>query len=384
MNRLQAWSAAFLVVAAAAAHAQTPPFTSQDIDSGVGSVAFDPANGRWTVQAEGNDIWNNSDQFRFTWIDLSGDGEVIARVRSLAGVGGAALNEWAKAGVMIRATTDGGSPHAFMATTGNNGATFQRRETAGGTSTNAGNSGGAFVPLRWVRLVRSANSFTGFWRDDNQANWTQIGGAATVTMAADVLVGLALTSHSDGNFAQAVFDRLTVVQQGTVIYEWRPAAPFNVQAVDGFYEVTLTWDAVTGAQSYTLYRRESGTTTYALLQAGSTGTTHTDTTGIPGVTYEYVVRAVVDGLESADSVSAFGTPQFPPPRTNDHEEGIFEDRCACGSTAPGLPFLPALAAALLLGIGVCSAPRLDRSGRRSILRQASRAGGRPPPLGQRE
>lgn len=343
-------TAAVVLSLAAVAHAQVPPFTSQDVNSTGGSVAFDASNGRWTVQAEGNDIWNAADQFRFTWIGLNGDGEVIARVRSLAAVGGAALDQWSKAGVMIRATADTGSPHAFMATTANNGAAFQRRETAGATSLSTGNTGGAFVPLRWVRLVRSGNSFTGFWRDDTQVAWTQIGGAETVTMAAGVLVGLALTSHSDNNFVQAVFDRLTVIQQGTVIYEWRPDAPQNLVASDNVSQVDLSWDPVAGAQSYTLYRRPSGTVTFAVLQAGLTGTTYVDTSGTPGTTYDYVVRSVFDGLESVDSNVDAGTPLLPTPRTNDHEEGIFEDKCACGSSASGLPAGPAWVVATLLGL----------------------------------
>src|SRR5688572_26052796 len=175
----------------ALALAQVPPFTAEEIAATPGSTAFDDAIGRWTIEAEGADIWNNADQFRFTHIALNGDAEVVARVVSLGPVAGTAYDEWAKAGVMIRQSTAPGSPHAFMPVTGNNGASFQYRTSADGGSALTASTGGAFVPNRWVRLVRAGNSFTGFWSDNPAAGWTQVGGAVTVAMTDPVRVGLA-------------------------------------------------------------------------------------------------------------------------------------------------------------------------------------------------
>jgi hypothetical protein len=44
------------------------------------------------MSAVGTDIWNNSDQFRYAYKSLSGNGSVTVRVDSLA-----RSNEWAKA-----------------------------------------------------------------------------------------------------------------------------------------------------------------------------------------------------------------------------------------------------------------------------------------------
>ncbi|MHC4557505.1 MAG: PA14 domain-containing protein [Planctomycetota bacterium] len=73
----------------------------------------DPA-GTFTFSADGADIWTGSDEFRYVYKQMSGDGEIIARVVSIGGPGD---NEWRKAGVMIRETLDPASLHAFMAVT---------------------------------------------------------------------------------------------------------------------------------------------------------------------------------------------------------------------------------------------------------------------------
>ena len=67
-------------------------------------VAFaDNGNNAFTISASGTDIWNNADQFRFAYKQLSGNGSITARVDSIGNT-----NVWAKAAVMIRETLDAG------------------------------------------------------------------------------------------------------------------------------------------------------------------------------------------------------------------------------------------------------------------------------------
>jgi hypothetical protein len=337
---------ALFLSAAAPAVAQVPPFTAEEIASTPGSTAFDNAVGRWTIEAEGADIWNSADQFRFTHIALNGDAEVVARVVALGPVTGTAYDPWAKAGVMIRQSVAAGSPHAFMPVTGNNGASFQYRQTADGASGLTASTGGAFVPNRWVRLVRAGDSFTGFWSDDPAAGWNPVGGAVTVAMTNPVRVGLALTSHSDGAYVRGVFDRLRITENGVVIYEWRPPAPANLDATGAPYQIDVTWDAVPGAQSYTLERAE-GAGAYEEIAAGLTATSYADVDVTVGLTYSYRVRSVVNGAASLPSNVDSAVATIPPPRTEGHDEGLFDDRCACGSTAFPATSGAILAAALL-------------------------------------
>src|SRR5881275_2432731 len=62
--------------------------------------------GTWTVKGAGGDIWNTSDQFHFVWQSLAADGSIAAHVLSQMNTDG-----WAKAGVMLRQSTDAASPY---------------------------------------------------------------------------------------------------------------------------------------------------------------------------------------------------------------------------------------------------------------------------------
>ena len=61
----------------------------------------------------------------------------------------------------------------------------------------------------WLRLVRSGNTFTSYVAPDG-VNWTQTG-TTTVSMNANVYVGLAVCSHNDGTICQAQFDNVILL-----------------------------------------------------------------------------------------------------------------------------------------------------------------------------
>ena len=117
---------------------------------------------------------------------LSGDGDIVARVDSLE-----AVHRWTKAGVMIRATTDPGSPHAFMLVSGGKGLAFQRRRTQGGLTVSTDGIPGA-AP-QWVWLSRRGNTVEAYAAADGQS-WRFIG-SDTIDLGATALAGLAVTSH---------------------------------------------------------------------------------------------------------------------------------------------------------------------------------------------
>jgi hypothetical protein len=89
--------------------------------------------------------------------------------------------------------------------------------------------------------------------------------------------------------------------------------PANVQATAGSTDsVTLTWNSVSGATGYSVYRlrlpREGGYPLGARANGGAvTGTTFTDTGLASGTPYYYVVTATVGGQESAPSAEATAT-----------------------------------------------------------------------------
>jgi regulation of enolase protein 1 (concanavalin A-like superfamily) len=154
------------------------------------------------VAASGADIWATADAFRYTYQALSGNGTIVARVSSVN-----AVDAWTKAGVMIRASTDPSSAHAFVFVSRDFGVAFQRRPAAeAGTTHTYGPSTSA--PM-WVRLTRAGQVITAAASADG-AVWEEVGSDTIAIGTGPVLIGLALTSHDNTALATATFDFVVV------------------------------------------------------------------------------------------------------------------------------------------------------------------------------
>jgi hypothetical protein len=149
----------------------------------------------------------------------------------------------------------------------------------------------------------------------------------------------------------ALYNRaLSLTEVRTLV---RPLPPENTAAslggAPGAPVVTLTWDAAPGADTYDVYRSLDGGAPVQIA-SGLTGTSYTDSS-LPSPSSSYTVTYTVRGVNffpSLESLPATATVNPPPPRTGDHTEGLFDDRCSCGSSMPvpgGRAAAPALAAA---------------------------------------
>src|SRR5262249_78738 len=128
--------------------AQLPSGWSQgDIGSVGVSGSGSYANGTFTVQGAGTQIWGTPDPFHFGYEALPGDGVFVARGVSITG-----NSSYGAAGVMIRETLDAGAKNAKTADwPAYGGIYFDLR-----TSTNGGTvePGGVSVTLPyWVKVV---------------------------------------------------------------------------------------------------------------------------------------------------------------------------------------------------------------------------------------
>ena len=159
------------------------------------------SGGLYTIRASNGDIWDVTDGFHYVYQPVSGDVEIVARVRSLNG-----SNERSMAGVMIRESLTAQSRHATAATSIAKGYTFVRRPSAGGPSQNTGATVAA--PFWWVRLVRSGDVFTAY-RSTDGVSWSRIG-KDTLPMNDTVYVGLAVASHNNDTPITAVIDSVKV------------------------------------------------------------------------------------------------------------------------------------------------------------------------------
>jgi hypothetical protein len=138
------------------------------------------------MSAAGRDIWDNADEFRFAYKQLSGDGQITARVTDV----GTGSNNWAKAGVMIRETLDPGSTHAMQIVTPGDGAGigFQWRPATGGSSAWTDSTEPVVTPPYWVRVKRTGDLFEGFHSPDG-ITWEKEG-EITISMVPNVYIGL--------------------------------------------------------------------------------------------------------------------------------------------------------------------------------------------------
>lgn len=85
-------------------------------------------------------------------------------------------------------------------------------------------------------------------------------------------------------------------------------APVNVVAVGGTNQVTVSWDPLAGAASYTVKRSSTNGGPYTAVGSGILGTSHVDPTVASGRTYFYVVIAQMSGGgDSGQSTEAAGT-----------------------------------------------------------------------------
>ncbi|MBI3192536.1 MAG: immunoglobulin domain-containing protein, partial [Pedosphaera parvula] len=122
-----------------------------------------PAGNGLHVVAGGTDIGGTSDQFHFDYQTRTGDFDLQVRVQSLGNT-----DLFAEAGLMARETLDANSRFAAtLATPSLNGCSFVYRSTTAGAAASAG-SLPANYPNTWLRLKRSANTFTSYASYDGQ------------------------------------------------------------------------------------------------------------------------------------------------------------------------------------------------------------------------
>lgn len=278
-----------------------------------GSASYDPASFTYTVTGSGNDIWNNADEFHFVYQQLIGDGTITARVLTQD-----STDVWAKAGVMIRETPEGGSTQVVMAMTPGNGAAFQyRNQTDGGSSAAADNY--AYLP-EWVRLTRSGDNFTASISQDG-VTW-QDQGTVTIPMNTAVYAGLAVCAHNDGLLGTATFDNVSLQQNMLA----PPQVPTNLaaQGASGT-QIALNWtDAGHNAVTFTVQRSSDGTT-YSVV--GTTPKTSYIDSGLQsGHKYYYEVSASNPAGTSAFTDAVSAAPPIPPiTPSNGHATLILSD-----------------------------------------------------------
>ncbi len=176
----------------------TPGWSSADIGGPALAGGASLSNGVWTIAGSGTDIGGAADQFHFVWQPLASDGGISAEVLSQTNT-----NSRARAGVMLRQSTNANAPFYALVVTPQRGIFILKRATqGGGVSTVASLTGTVPVCLQ-VRRVGA--TFTAYTSSDG-VTWAPVpGSSVTINLTGTLLAGMAVTSHTTTNVSTATF-----------------------------------------------------------------------------------------------------------------------------------------------------------------------------------
>ncbi|MGQ9524470.1 MAG: PA14 domain-containing protein [Armatimonadota bacterium] len=196
----------------------------EDINTKGGSTVV--KDGALTINADGADIWDTADQFRYVYTKISGDFAATIRVMSVPTTDG-----WAKAGLMIRAGNGKGDAHSFAAATRDNGTRLQWRPAANGSSSDDAATAQGYTPGEYIKIVRRGTRVEMYMSFDGTIPIFVTEQPNPGLSADEVLLGVAVTSHSAGNVGTATFQDLRV---------WRLPRPAPMKGdLDGDGKVTV-------------------------------------------------------------------------------------------------------------------------------------------------
>jgi hypothetical protein len=134
-------------------------------------------------------VGGTADDVRFLYQQMSGDGEISARINGLNS------DDWfAAAGVMIRDSLNADAKNVSLLGWSAGGTILSTRIDSAGTTTPAASAW--LDGAQFVKLARAGNNFSAFY-SVNGTSWTQLGTTQTVAMSQTVYVGLAASAGLD-------------------------------------------------------------------------------------------------------------------------------------------------------------------------------------------
>jgi regulation of enolase protein 1 (concanavalin A-like superfamily) len=153
-------------------------------------------DGTYVIVNSSGAIGGTSDRFGLTYVRVTGDAEIVARVTSTGGPG--------EAGVMARESLDGDAAFVFAGVAKTNTRVTKRRIAAGVPAT-AGSTRTVALPF-WVKLVRRGADVTTFESTDG-TSWAQVS-TDTLSLPDSFLLGLAFAGGSAN--VRGAFDQVSV------------------------------------------------------------------------------------------------------------------------------------------------------------------------------
>ncbi len=159
-----------------------------------------------TLEGGGADIWGTGDVFQYYYEAVSGDFDVVVQNTGVENT-----DSWAKAGLMVRESTDPQAANVLVRRRPNGEASMQYRPSVGAETDSTGGT-----QADWLRLVRTGETIETY-HASNRGGWTLIErlGPDDISLPETVPVGLAVTSHATGQRCTATFQKLSGVAPDT-------------------------------------------------------------------------------------------------------------------------------------------------------------------------
>jgi hypothetical protein len=198
--------------------AATPAgFLGYSINEGgrTGSVGFDATTGVITIRGSGADIWDLADHFYYLSRPVVGDfrATVMALTRPTA------VDEWAKAALMLRDSIDPGARHLHLGISPAHGLYLQCRSFTNDYTDDVGSPRAipaALKPPLMLRLIRQGDKITAQYSTDHGKSFRTAGDPVTFypPLPRSVFVGLAVTAHNAAKVTEARFRDLRIEPLG--------------------------------------------------------------------------------------------------------------------------------------------------------------------------
>lgn len=176
------------------------PWVSTDIGATGLAGSATSSNGVFTINGAGT-LGGTSDSFQFAYQNMTGRGEIRAKINAVPGAGGLV-------GIMIRESLSPGANYVFLGLTPTAGARVQYRTTTGANPVSSSVTLTA-LPNAWVRLVRSGSTLYAYTSTDG-SNWQQLQ-TITDSMARNIYMGFAVSSGSATGLSRGTFSNVSVI-----------------------------------------------------------------------------------------------------------------------------------------------------------------------------
>ena len=160
-------------------------------------------NDSWHVYGGGNDIWNNSDQFRFIYKEKENDFTISISINELLNT-----HSYAKAGIMIRNNLSGSSAHALINIFPYGNTEFSYRQNEGEQMFAVSGPSLAF-PNAKLKLQRNKDKIIGLVNLNGE--WEIIDSVIIPNLKNKIYVGLATLSHDNNQLTKAVYSNLQIM-----------------------------------------------------------------------------------------------------------------------------------------------------------------------------